>query len=236
MADKKFALVTGTSKGLGLALCEELLKRGYRVAALTRTVTEELSALKGDIQVIPCDVADLESVKAAGEKIDAEAIDIIFNNAGLWLDYTRERLLDDDFSFDTMLPQFTVNAMGPLHIAKVFMPRLLKSQTKRVFNISSEAGSIAECKRVCEYGYCMSKAALNMATKILDNDFAPSGVKVYAVHPGWMNTTMGIRGASGDSFPDRTPQEIALWLCDFAEEQTNRDGIYYDDRDREMPW
>ena len=236
MENKKTVLITGASKGLGLELCKEMLDRGYSVIAMARNITTELSALKGDIKVVSCDVSKLDSVKAAATLIDAEKIDIIFNNAGVWLDYSRKKLLDDEFSFDSILPQFEINALGVLHIAKAFLPKVLKSDIKRVFNISSEAGSIGECERVCEYGYCMSKAAQNMATKILSNDFSALDVKVYAIHPGWMNTSMGILGASGDSYPNRTPKEIAVWLADFAEEKENRSGIYYDDLDREMSW
>ena len=57
-------------------------------------------------------------------------------------------------------------------------------------NLSSEAGSIADCDRTFWYGYCMSKAALNMLSRLLENYLKPRGFRVLAVHPGPMRTDM----------------------------------------------
>lgn len=73
--------------------------------------------------------------------------------------------------------------------------------TKKVIvNISSEAGSIGECWRDREFDYCMSKAALNMQSVLLQKYLKSEGIKVLAIHPGWMRTDMG--GAEADISPD----------------------------------
>ncbi len=233
---KKYALVTGASQGLGLSLCAELLKRGYFVAALSRTISKDLKSLEGDsLQIIQCDVSDAKSVEQAGKELKADKLDIIFNNAGIWLDRSRKTLLDPEFTFDTMLDQYQVNAVGVLRIAKEFMPKLLAGEGKVMVNVSSEAGSIGNCGRNNEYGYCMSKAAQNMATKILTNDFSSEGIKFYAVHPGWMRTPQGFAGGNEQYQPQQEPNDTAKVLIDWAE-GTPKDGIYYDIDGSEMTW
>ena len=72
-----------------------------------------------------------------------------------------------------------------------FLPLLEKSGLKLIINILSEAGSVADCRRENQFAYCMSKAALNMQSKILQNYLKPRGFKILAIHPGWIRTNMG---------------------------------------------
>jgi NAD(P)-dependent dehydrogenase (short-subunit alcohol dehydrogenase family) len=66
---------------------------------------------------------------------------------------------------------------------------LRKGRLKLIVNVSSEAGSIGDCRRKTEYAYCMSKAALNMGSKLLQNHLQPEGIKILALHPGWFNSS-----------------------------------------------
>ena len=84
---------------------------------------------------------------------------------------------------------FEVNAVGPLRVVKHGLPLLRKGGRKLIVNVSSEAGSIGDCWRKTEYAYCMSKSALNMGSKLLQNHVAPEGIKVLALHPGWFNSS-----------------------------------------------
>ncbi len=232
----KWALVTGASQGLGLCLCKELLNRGYSVLALDLRISDELKALEGEnLQIAECDISNDDAVRAAGEKFKGESLEIIFNNAGVWLDKDRRLLSDAEFSFENMTTQYQINAVGVLRIAREFMPKLLLGKNKVMVNMSSEAGSIGACRRKCEYGYCMSKAAQNMATKILTNDYSREGVKIYAVHPGWMMTPQGFAGAKGDMQPQQNPMDTARVFVDLAEGE-RRDGIYYDVDGNSFDW
>jgi NAD(P)-dependent dehydrogenase (short-subunit alcohol dehydrogenase family) len=108
---------------------------------------------------------------------------------------------------------------------------LTAGRRKLIVNISSEAGSIGNCWRSAEFGYCMSKAALNMQSKILQNNLGPQGFKVLAIHPGWMQTDMG--GAQADIHPDVSAQgifELAL------KEWKPEDAIYMDYQGNVLPW
>ena len=233
----KTALVTGAGQGLGLSFTKELLSRGYFVAALEFKVSDELRALECDnLQIIECDVSSPESVANAGKVMKAESLNLIINNAGIWLDRKRRRLLDPEFEFETMIKQYEVNALGVVRICREFMPKILASDGKKtVINLSSEAGSIGEGWRKGEFGYCMSKAAQNMATKMMHNDFAEQGVKLYAIHPGWMPTPQGCAGAEEGTWPEQHPDDSARVLVDMAEGEP-REGLYYDIEGKEWEW
>ncbi len=232
----KTALVTGASQGLGLSLCTELLKRNYTVIALDCRISNELKALESDsLQIIKCDISNDYDVQNAKEACKVNSLDIIFNNAGIWLEKGRKPLLHPDFEFDTMLRQFNVNAAGMLRIAREFLPLLMAGDSKVMINISSEAGSIGSAERTSEYGYCMSKAAQNMATKLLSNAYSKEGIKLYAIHPGWMQTPMGYDGAERDMSPDQPADDSAAKLVDLAESKSMC-YIYYDIDGNELKW
>ncbi len=125
--------------------------------------------------------------------------------------------------------------MGVLWIARAFMPKLLIGNGKTMVIISSEAVSISQRKRICEYGYCMSKAAQNMATKIMLNDFGKQGIKFYAIHPGWMITEQGLAGAVEGCYPKQKPESSAKALLDLAE-GGYKDGLYYDIEGNRLSW
>lgn len=232
----KTALVTGASNGLGFCLCKELLNRKYNVVALDYKISEELMALESKkLQIIQCDLSSDSDVINAKMECKVSKFDIIINNAGIWLDRERKMLDDDSFEFNSIIKQYQVNAVGVLRIAKAFIPLLLDGNGKVMINISSEASSIQDCYRKCEYGYCMSKAAQNMATKILSNTYSEKGIKFYAIHPGWMITEQGCAGATTTQQPQQKPTDSAKFIIDLAE-QRNKSKIFYDINGTEMNW
>jgi NAD(P)-dependent dehydrogenase (short-subunit alcohol dehydrogenase family) len=233
----KSVLITGAAKGLGFSLVKEFLSQNCRVYALDLNLSDELQKLLDENEELSfghCDVTCYEDVCNCIKELKVSSLDIVVNNAGVWLDASRKKLLDEDFSFDAFLPQYKVNALGVLHIAKQTLPLLIESGGVMV-NVSSEAGSIGESGRVCEYGYCMSKAAQNMATKILSNSYGNCGVKFYALHPGWMITDQGKAGATDGYFPDQNPDDTAKFISNLCFNR-NLDKIYYDNTGREFPW
>jgi NAD(P)-dependent dehydrogenase (short-subunit alcohol dehydrogenase family) len=82
-----------------------------------------------------------------------------------------------------------VNGVGLLRICKAVFGLIGKGTV--IANITSEAGSITNCYRSAEYMYSISKAAANMASKILSNEVYPLGARVICFHPGWLRTQMG---------------------------------------------
>jgi len=179
-------LVTGASRGLGRALAELYTADGFTVIACTRQGPGE-----------PLDVADAASIVALGERLKGVPVDIVVNNAAIRGDTGGLASLSPDDFLDVM----RVNALAPLLLARALRENLLAGARKVLVNIGSRAGSLAEGTLDDEdgdYAYRCSKAALNMATVKLAQDFRRDGIAVVSLHPGWMRTDMGGEEAAVD--------------------------------------
>jgi len=234
---RKQVLVTGADGGLGLSLVKRFLQGGYAVFAGVYRSAVALNGLAGEygdaLALIPLDVADMDSVRAAARQVTDRpgALDIIINNAGIHLKNSQQPLEQLDLTDQQLQQTMEVNAFGPLRVVQQFLPLLEKGEGKLILNISSEAGSISDCRRENQFAYCMSKAALNMQSKILQNYLKPRGFTVLAVHPGWMRTNMGGQAATLDS--DESAEGIFQLA---AREWTVDDSIYVDYQGIPLAW
>ena len=187
-ADRGTVLITGASRGLGRTLAGVYAAAGLRVIACMR------QALPG-AEVL--DVADEGSIAALGERLGGQPVDIVINNAAIRGDTGGlDTLETGDF-----LKVMRINALAPLLVARALRPNLLAGRRKVLVNISSRAGSLAEGTVDDEdgdYAYRCSKAALNMATVKLAQDFRRDGIAVVSLHPGWVRTDMGGTEAAVD--------------------------------------
>jgi NAD(P)-dependent dehydrogenase (short-subunit alcohol dehydrogenase family) len=192
------AIVTGASRGLGLALARTLAKRGWRLvidareAAPLLAAAEELGAI-----AIPGDVADAahrEALVAA-----AGPVDLLVNNASLLGPSPQPRLAE--YPLDVLEHVYRVNVLAPLALFQLasFSPGA------RVINVTSDAGAEA-------YegwgGYGSSKAALEQLSAILAVEHPD--LRVYAVDPGDMNTRMHQEAFPGEDISDRPPPEDSV--------------------------
>ena len=232
----KTAFITGADKGLGFSLTKRLLREGMRVFAGQHHTDSDLLKLAETFPQtftpVPLDVTQLDSVRQAASRVAdlTPALDILINNAGVMLESSTP-LPELDLARLPLLATLDVNTFGPLRMVQQFLPLLEKGDRKLIINISSEAGSISNCWRESEFAYSMSKAALNMQSKILQNYLKPRGFKILAVHPGWMRTDMG--GAEADILPD----EAAEGIFHLAEKNWDpNDEIYMDYRGQPMSW
>lgn len=213
MAEQFF--ITGAARGLGLAMTRQLLDRGHLVSVLVRQASgglEDLQARSGErLSIHVGDVTDEASIQKAFAEVAARLghLDIIINDAVIYLDGSRPTIEDADL--DICARTFEVNAVGPLRVVKHGLPLLRKGSRKLIVNVSSEAGSIGDCRRKTEYAYCMSKSALNMGTKLLQNHLAPEGIKVLALHPGWFNSSG--KGPAPISAEEASVQVLATILA-----------------------
>jgi NAD(P)-dependent dehydrogenase (short-subunit alcohol dehydrogenase family) len=229
-------LITGASRGLGYDLTKKYLEDGNIVFAAVREVTApKLIILKEEYpdSLIPLklEVTDTLSINDAailvGEYTDK--IDILINNAAIHSDTSFEIL--ENANIDDCLGVYDVNAIGPIRVVKAFINMLRNSASGKVINISSESGSISTCRREKEFDYCMSKAALNMGTKLLSNYLKKDNITVLSVHPGWMRTDMGGQNAHLD------PYETACKLVElFNEMPTEEHPMFIDNNGIEFPW
>ncbi|WP_340021099.1 SDR family NAD(P)-dependent oxidoreductase [Paenibacillus sp. FSL K6-1096] len=192
----RVACVTGADRGLGLHLVELLLKHKYTVFAgqymKDSEALEELSVQYPDrLRLIPLDIGRTESVKEAARSIAGSTgyLDLIINNAGI-IHRADDATVLVDMDDEAMAQLYNVNTLGALRVSNALMGLLLQGRQRLVVNISSEAGSIGRNKRINMYGYCMSKAALNMQSSLMHNHLRVMGGQVMVFHPGWLQSYM----------------------------------------------
>lgn len=178
----KQVVIIGANRGIGYELCKQYTEKGYKVTATCRSVSERLHALDCDI-IEGVDVADDTSVEKLAERFEQGKIDILIHNAGI--------LESDTYSsidFDSMRRHFEVNSLGPLRTVLALQDKLAAGA--KVGLVSSRVGSIDDNDSSNNYGYRVSKTALNMIGKCLSIDLAPYGVAVALLHPGYVRTDM----------------------------------------------
>lgn len=237
----KTALVTGTDHGVGFSLAKKLLSRGYFVIAVRVDETEkQIDALQSsypDQMAIVCaDIGSDESVFKASNDIKnlTDHIDLLINCAGILGDMSKN--LGDDLDFDEISRVINVNAIGTLRITNALSSLVLNSTEKTIVNISSEAGSIADCWRTGWFGYCMSKAANNMQSALVHNNMRELGGKVFAIHPGHVATYMrGHLDTTAKITPDVSAEGILYVVLDTPHPINSR-PLYLDYTGKELPW
>ena len=231
---EKTVLIAGASRGLGKCFVKKYLADGWRVLAGVRregSLRELAEQYPDSLHELVMDVTDTQSVQEAARRAQnlTDEIALVINNAGIHSPSSFEVLEKTDL--DDCAAVYEVNAVGPLRVAKAFLP-LIRRDGGLIVNISSESGSIGDAGREKEFDYCMSKAALNMATKLLDNYLNVRGIRVIAVHPGWMRTDMGGQNA------DLDPCETAVRLAELfgRYDRKNRELIFMDNEGNPLPW
>lgn len=189
----KVALISGGSRGLGLALAERLLRLGCHVALAARSQDEldraaahlaKLPARKarGTVATYRFDVTEPESIKTLQSSVLSrfDRIDILFNNAGIIEVGTVESIQVSDFerAMQTMF-------WGHLHMTWAVLPQMLERRSGHIVNISSIGGRVSIPRLL---PYCAAKFALTGFSEGLTVELRPKGIKVLTVIPGLMRT------------------------------------------------
>src|SRR5690554_4030412 len=236
---KKYAYITGADRGLGSALTQLYLEKEYIVfAGQYMPDWHELSDLKDTYQdnliIVPLDISSDESVNQAATiiKNHTEYLDVLINNAGIGGD--RSVTILDELNFELMTKLYNTNTLGPLRVTHSIIDLLLQGESKKLVNISSEAGSIADNWRDGTFGYCMSKTALNMQSAILQEHMKEFGVKVLAFHPGWLRSYMSNKL---NEEATEEPIESARSIIQLIEDNNDIEKhMYMDWTGKELPW
>ncbi|KAJ5550297.1 hypothetical protein N7461_004995 [Penicillium sp. DV-2018c] len=195
-------LVTGSSRGLGLALVARLASLpksevGTIIATSRRDnaaqINEIASASSGRVQMVKLDVTDESSVKEAvgvvERQLQGQGLDYLVNNAGV-TDWSPTGLE----GMDNLNEVFNANVTGTHLMSRAFLPLLRKGKKKTVINMSSTVGSIAMADTFSSLpspAYKISKAALNMLTVQYSRQYADEGFTFLAISPGWLRTDLG---------------------------------------------
>lgn len=186
--NKKVAVVTGSSSGIGFATSLVLARNGFYTYATMRNLAKSqgiMDASKKDslpIQVIQLDVNDEQSVKTAIDKIIKEKgrIDILVNNAGYGLAGAFE-----DVSMEEVKSQFETNLFGIIRVTQAVIPYMRKQKQGIIINVSSVGGRIA---LPMVSAYTSTKFALEGLSESMRFELEPFGIKVVIIEPGVIGT------------------------------------------------
>ncbi|XP_066050703.1 C-signal-like [Chamaea fasciata] len=250
-------LVTGANRGIGLGLVQHFLRmpkppqwifatcrdpKGQRAQEL-----QNLASKHANIIIIPLEVSDPTSIKAAaakvGEHLRGSGLNLLINNAGI----LKLNKLDNE-TLEDMREIYTTNTIGPLLMGQAFLPLLKKAaqgspgsglscSKAAIVNISSIGGSVASCfgwELIEAASYRCSKAALNMLSKCQSLAYKEHGILCVALHPGWVQTDMG--NSAGPTPPvtvDGSVQGMLKVLSSLSEKET---GAFLDWEGNVIPW
>src|SRR5246127_1907956 len=182
-SERKVAVITGASQGIGAALVEAYRGRGYRIAAIARSIRRSNDA---DILAVPGDVADRRTVeRSIGEGVARFGrIDTLINNAGIFIAKPFTQYSEADYA-----ALLGVNLTGFFHITQLAIAEMEKRRSGHVVQITTSLIEHAN-SRVPSVLASLTKGGLSAATKSLAIEYATLGIRVNAVAPGVIKTPM----------------------------------------------
>jgi NAD(P)-dependent dehydrogenase (short-subunit alcohol dehydrogenase family) len=220
-------LITGTSRGIGLGFASHYANAGWQVHACARDVdTAALSGLAANKNVVlhALDVTDHRAIEMLGKSLPQ--LDLFINNAGVNGDRTGQSF--GSINYDDWRQVLEVNTFAPVKLAEVLAPKMKTGG--KVVMISSRMGSISDAS-TDSYAYRTSKTALNMVTKLLANDLQAHGITVAALHPGWVQTDMGGKGA-----PVSVDESVAGMMRVIDGLSAGETGTFKNYKGEVLPW
>jgi len=201
-SDKRVAVVTGASRGIGAAIAQRLAAQGRHVVLVARDqsrldqVRQAIEHDGGTASTIPCDVSDGAAITAMVERVAEERgrLDILVNNAGITRDTLVLRMSDEQF--DEVI---NVNLRSAFIACRAAAKPMMRGKWGRIVNISSVAGLVGNAGQA---NYAASKAGLIGLTKSLAKEMAGKNITANAVAPGFVETDMT------DVLPDSVKETV----------------------------
>ncbi|EED80562.1 predicted protein [Postia placenta Mad-698-R] len=212
-------LITGASRGIGLAFVAELLQNASNIVVATARNPDASPGLrqlqeqypKDRLAIVPMDVADTSSVLQAAETAAAllpNGLDWLISNAGIAL---QPGVTYEDCNLDALEQELQVNTIGPIKVVRAFLPLIRQGDLRKIALISSGLASLEMAPAYCEISntYALTKAALNMCAfsvkpTVVQADAFMSrlgrrwgtmlqseGITMILIDPGWVATDMG---------------------------------------------
>ena len=185
------AVITGGTRGIGLAVAKRLAGDGYDVLLTYRGDAEAAEAAKGELagsgRQVEVIAADISTADGAGQAIEAAMqslgrLDVLVNNAGITRDTLLMRMSDDDW--DAVL---TTNLKGAFLTSKAAIRPMLRQRSGRIVNITSVIGQVGNAGQA---NYAAAKAGLIGFTKSLAKEVGSRGITVNAIAPGFIDTRL----------------------------------------------
>ncbi len=208
MTEKRVAIVTGGSRGIGAAIVQQLANDGLHVVAIARNleklnaVTGEVIAAGGSAESVVCDIGDSAALaKVIDEQGDKHGrIDVLVNNAGITKDGLLLRMSDEDF--DSVIDTNLKSAFVAIRAAARMM---MRSKSGRIINISSVSGVAGNAGQA---NYAASKAGLIGLSKSVAKELSGKAITCNVVAPGFIATDM--TEVLNDKIKDTVKQFIPL--------------------------
>ncbi|MGH8182993.1 MAG: SDR family NAD(P)-dependent oxidoreductase [Rhodanobacteraceae bacterium] len=231
LTSRKQLLLIGASRGLGLALAKEYLKRGWSVVATERGEHSPglrglAKACSGRLEIETIDIDHPDQAGALRERLASRKFDMLFVNAGVT---TGNHETAAEVSTDEFVRVMITNALSPIRVIETLEDLVHPNGTIGI--MSSGRGSIANNENGHEDVYRGSKAALNMFMRSFAARHAGSSRTLLLMAPGWVRTDMGgpdARLSIEDSIPN---------LADTMDAQAGKAGLHYlDYLGRQIPW
>ena len=204
MAEKKIAVVTGASRGIGRAIALELAKTGAFViinyngsAEKAEEVKAQIEAEGGEAETMQCNVADFAACEAFFEEIVKKygRVDILINNAGVTKDGLLMRMSEEDF-----VKVVDINLKGTFNCIRHVSRQMIKQRGGRIISLASVVGISGNAGQA---NYAASKAGIIGLTKSAAKELASRGITVNAIAPGFIRTDMT------DVLSDKVKEDIA---------------------------
>jgi 3-oxoacyl-[acyl-carrier protein] reductase len=205
VSQSPLVLLSGGSRGLGLAIAGALLESSYRVATFSRKTTAEMEALRGksggNLTYHPGDMADSESLARLVAAVEKESgpIDVLINNAGIAYDGVLAGMPPERIE-----QLIHVNLTGALLLSRLVVRRMLLRGEGNIVNISSIIGLRGYSGLAA---YSATKAGLDGMTRALARELGPKRIRVNSIAPGYLETEMthGLSDFQRDQVVRRTP-------------------------------
>lgn len=192
-------LITGVNRGLGRAMAEEAVLRGWEVHGTLRRGEAPSGTLAH-----PLDMEDFDTFAGLAARVGP--LDCLILNAGIIGPAMQSPL---EMDFDGFAEALRINTLAPLALAQALLPNLRAGTGGRILAISSQMAWMGY-RKPDRIAYRASKAALNKVMQGLATELEPEGIPVALIDPGWVRTDMG--GAEAD----RDPEDVASEILDTA--------------------
>lgn len=228
-------LITGSNRGLGLELARQYVSQGWRVHATCRHPAEAdelqyLAARESNLSIHRLDITSAEDIQALGWELEDSPIDVLFNNAGIYLERDYLGPPASAIRFEDWLRTLEVNTLGAVRVTEAFLDNVAASRQRLVAVMTSHMGSIADISQPGSYYYRSSKAALTSTMRGLALALEDDGIGVLLLHPGGVRTRMG----PSDGI---TPAEAVRGIRERIENFTLADtGAFLKYDGSRMPW
>ncbi|GAA5972843.1 hypothetical protein JCM11641_003967 [Rhodosporidiobolus odoratus] len=237
-------LVTGANRGIGFGLVASLATReNVLVFATARdpskaTDLNKLAKETGKVVVLKLDSTSEADAHAAAKLVEERAgkVDAIIANAGQLDSFGKA----PEEPVENYIRLFTVNALGPLILFKVFSPLLYKSSTRKVAVVSSALGSLTLAYPIPTTAYATSKAAVNFIFRKIHGEEVANNLTSFVLNPGYVWTDATRNGVDNHNMPtpSLTVEESAMATLKLVDEATREThgGKFFDYTGEEIPW